>query len=792
LDDTTKLVQQQQANNTRGRSTIIFPWSAAYKAWWLVTVIGSILTVIWEPYQIAFGDYTITNTGRGVLEYLLFIVFAVDIVVNFNLAFTNKKENDVMVVDRDEIVQTYGSRMFWVDLFGVFPFYQAAALAVTASSGGDLIATDTDTSSLVLYLSLLRLTSLVRLHRMVPMSDMLQYNSRISLIWFTLARNFAVLLTVNHLSACAMYFLARSKDFDDRTTWLGPVVSSMNGFERYVVSLYQSVVTFSTVGYGVSENYAKASLPGLSIARIVTCLSNNNALLFLFLHHPVDFNERPQDFAPANAAEQIWGMIFMLVNVVLQSWVFGSITLLILKSDEKTGDYRDALQTLDQYSNMHEFNDNLQTNLKRQLRLEFNNREIADEQVLKNFPSSVRRKILRKLYLPWLLRTSLMKGVRTQFVDAFLTSCSVEIFSPGEEMVERGSIASDLFLLVGGMAEIVASGELRADIMTEDDDKALTCSVDDEPRSNNQLEVGEFIGEIGFFTESPQVDTVVCLTVCKTLTMPRETYRELCVDHPGSVGRILQNLLARVEEMTDTPQTDGSSTNKDNSYSSTLDAPPTDEYDRKRDVTLAAIKDRVQMYMRKQKDDQTTRFLFAASRGDTNSISLMCDQGFDPNNADYDRRTALMVAAMKGNTDTVKILLDYEADSNLADVHGSTALYEAVKNGHGSTADLLCEHGAELCMAESLAASILCQAVSDGDIPLLRRLLRARIQANASDYDNRTAAHIAAAEGNVAALKVLVEYGADLALQDRWKTSVVDEAKRVKAVQILDFIEIVL
>jgi CRP-like cAMP-binding protein len=482
-----------------------------------------------------------------------------------------------------------------------------------------------------------------------------------------------------------------------------------------------------------------------------------------------------QDFAPANAAEQIWGMSFMLINVVLQSWVFGSITLLILKSDERTGNYRDALQTLDRYGTVHEFSDDLRTNLKRQLRLEFTNREIADGRVLRHFPSSVRRKILRQLYLPWLVRTTLMTGVRGEFVDAFLASCSVEMFSPGEEMVERGSIASDLFLLVGGVAEIMAPGELRADVTTEDDGKVLMYGVDDEPRSSNQVQLGEFIGEIGFFTESPQVDTVVCVTVCKTLTMSRETYRELCVDHPGSVGRILQNLLARVEEMT-----------------GTLDVPPTAEYDRKRDVTLVAIKDRVQMYMRKQKDDQTTRFLFAASRGDTNSISLMCDQGFDPNNADYDRRTALMVAAMKGNTDTVTILLDYEADPNLADVHGSTALYEAVKNGHASTADLLCEHGAELCMAESLAASILCQAVSDGDIPLLRRLLRARIQANASDYDNRTAAHIAAAEGNLAALKVLVEYGADLALQDRWKTSVVDEAKRVKAVQILDFIDTVL
>jgi ankyrin repeat protein len=82
-------------------------------------------------------------------------------------------------------------------------------------------------------------------------------------------------------------------------------------------------------------------------------------------------------------------------------------------------------------------------------------------------------------------------------------------------------------------------------------------------------------------------------------------------------------------------------------------------------------------------DDQTTRFLFAASRGDKNLISRICDQGFDPNSSDYDCRIALMVASMKGNTDTVKILLSYKADPNLVDVHGSTALYDAVKNGHG-------------------------------------------------------------------------------------------------------------
>merc|ERR1712100_780189 len=113
----------------------------------------------------------------------------------------------------------------------------------------------------------------------------------------------------------------------------------------------------------------------------------------------------------------------------------------------------------------------------------------------------------------------------------------------------------------------------------------------------------------------------------------------------------------------------------------------------------------------------------------------MCDQGFDPNSADYDFRTALMVASMKGNTEAVRKLLEYHANPNLVDMHGSSALYEATREGHEDTMDVLLEHGAELCMSEGKAASILCQTVFDGDMLQLRRLLHANIPVNAGDYD---------------------------------------------------------
>jgi ankyrin repeat protein len=54
---------------------------------------------------------------------------------------------------------------------------------------------------------------------------------------------------------------------------------------------------------------------------------------------------------------------------------------------------------------------------------------------------------------------------------------------------------------------------------------------------------------------------------------------------------------------------------------------------------------------------------------------------------------------------------------------------------------------------------------------LRSRLVRAGANVNAFDYDRRTALHVAAADGSLAAVKILVEKGgARLDLTDRWDT----------------------
>ena len=492
-----------------GTLPIIFPWSWYYKLWWGVTVFAALFALFLETYQIAFspGGYELSTRSAGaILEFILVGVFGLDIVVNFNLAYYDK--DDQIVFARRDIAWNYARKMFWVDMIGVFPFY-IVSLHVSGQVGESTQTTQ--------YLALLRLFKMIWLHRVPAFFSIIKYSSKVSFMSLTIIRNLSVVLVWTHIWACIMFFIARQRQFDEDTTWLGSDIDALNGFERYITSLYWSVVTFTTVGYG--------------------------------------------DFSPVNSVEQIFGMVYMILNIMLMAWVIGSITLLVVKTDQKTGLYRETLHVLYKYASIHDFDKDLTKRLRTQLKLDFENQEIADEQVLQFFPAGVRRKVLRRLYLPSLLNTKLMKGTRQQFVDAFLSLCKVEIFSPGDELLQRGSISSDLYLLLDGNLEVAKANQDKYVRDAEDRDfetsVAPTSMADDSELHSSgsmlgrrrTIRRGEFINEIGFFTESPQENSIRVKTVSKVLTMSRSDYRDIAVDHPGSAGRVLANLLAKVEEL---------------------------------------------------------------------------------------------------------------------------------------------------------------------------------------------------------------------------------------------------
>ena len=67
------------------------------------------------------------------------------------------------------------------------------------------------------------------------------------------------------------------------------------------------------------------------------------------------------------------------------------------------------------------------------------------------------------------------------------------------------------------------------------------------PLCRKYLTVGDCFGEVAFFTEIPQMQTVRTATVCRVLVVPRSAYQSIKSAFPLGTRQVLDNLQAHAE-----------------------------------------------------------------------------------------------------------------------------------------------------------------------------------------------------------------------------------------------------
>jgi len=155
------------------------------------------------------------------------------------------------------------------------------------------------------------------------------------------------------------------------------------------------------------------------------------------------------------------------------------------------------------------------------------------------------------------------------------------------------------------------------------------------------------------------------------------------------------------------------------------------------------------------------------------------------NFSEFTKRNPLHIAAWKGNLRMIKFLLKLRLGVNDIDESKSTPLNFACLYGHREVALILKEKGGILNMTPYICNKLLEYAYS-GDLEKLKLFYECGANLNIEDYDKRTVAHIAAAEGHTQIIEFLLENtNVNIMVCDRWGNTPYSEAGNEKIKELI-------
>ena len=753
--------------------------------WHDLIIVLCVLAMYTIPMNVAFLEIG-SSHFISIADYYIDFLFWADILLSFLTTYEDDDGN--VVKDWPKIAKRYtleGS--FLSDFISTFPFE-------SMGSGGWKYT---------------RCMRIVRVKRVLKRYHKLTLESDISFLTLSMVKLVVIIIIALHWAACTFYTMARSVNFAE-DTWTGnaaPELGELSLSKAYFACLFWATTAFTTVGYGDMSPVSGSEVVDEELGEV-------------------------QRSEPEFAFSGFF-MTLSLLNMVLSSYFIASITIFMTKGDEETSEYRAEAAFVNEFVTKRNVPKQLGKTILQYLQLQHKSR--GTTALLASFPAAVKTQVREVLHASMIKQVTLFRGTSEFFTKTIVSSCEEETFMAGMTLLSEFDVVQECYILVEGEAEVLVR-------VPEDVGGGLEVA--------GRLGFGALLGGEALLCGQLQPWTIRIATTTTALKLGQAEFDYIANKLSTDFSRLLKNLNSmnaavikkaakdplvssaangsasngsgaetppnrgKMYKVADdspdsptTPSTNGedggvlsrlrrrSSSSEFPSGSSTEEA-ATGTTDPTRQAAavrkwLGLMRDfspKIQSARDRHDQDLAAELCTAASKGNLNDLERLLHTAPSPDLGDYDGRTAIHLACANGMDESLKVLLAHGANPNVKDNFGTTPLFEAVKAGSDPCVSLLLDYGARLDVQDP--GGLICNTVSEGmeSRPMLERLLKAGISPDASDYDRRTGLHLAAAEGHLGLLRMMINAGAEIEFKDRWGTDALIESVKHERVDIARFL----
>ena len=426
--------------------------NSTYRVIWNIFIVVLILASSWLiPFQIVFQNVFV-KPGTNIL-LLINLFFLLDIFLNF---FTSYRYEGTDVSDKKKIAIHYLKTFFIIDLAANLP------LDALLRDSQDL---QFHGISLILVLRMLHLLRIVRLFVIFRQWEEQSWSNSGLL---RIIKFFVTVMLLIHWIACVWYLIAFMDGFPLDCWVVAMGIKDADPVTLYIRSLYWTIVTMTTVGYG--------------------------------------------DITPNRNIEYVFTMGVMLLGASIYAFIIGNIASLFSNLDSAKANFWNRIEAVNQYLRSRRVPSDLNQQVRKYYEyLWARHRGLKKDSLFGDFPVPYRIDILLHLTQDLLEKVPLFRYCSPTLRNMLITALRPYTFAPNDCIVREGEVGKEIYFISQGKVKITSqAGQKNHGIMEE----------------------GDYFGLMSLILNEKRTASVTALTYCEIFILPRDDFNSIKKDYP--------------------------------------------------------------------------------------------------------------------------------------------------------------------------------------------------------------------------------------------------------------------